>query len=139
MSTTYSIACKDCKKQLWVAQSSQGRGYIYSGRNDLDALWKFLNEHLGHALVFGVDGVPPTDGCDEVVRRTVLHLYPYRTADCPICGKLIGRGHPHDKGLPLLTSPLKPIVEAAVTVGMMATGKPLCPWCKSELEVVFHT
>lgn len=46
MSVTYNIACKDCRKTLWVAQGSIT--YIYSGPE----FPKFLKDHIGHHLEF---------------------------------------------------------------------------------------
>jgi hypothetical protein len=54
MSQTYSIACVDCRKHLWVAQSSCGGPLrVYGGPEYLSALGAFLQEHTGHALKFG--------------------------------------------------------------------------------------
>jgi hypothetical protein len=55
MSETYSIACKDCKKHLWIAQGSYQelkRGHIYNSKLYLKALFDFLTDHLGHNLIF---------------------------------------------------------------------------------------
>lgn len=57
MSRTYSIACTQCKKSLWVAQ---GHGYpkperltFYSGEPEtMRALTQFLIDHFQHPLVF---------------------------------------------------------------------------------------
>jgi len=56
MSTTYSIGCKQCKKHLWVAQTSCGNLNFYSNDAEtIDALGRFLFEHEGHDLVFDSD------------------------------------------------------------------------------------
>jgi hypothetical protein len=53
MSTTYSIACRDCKKHLWIAQGRKdGSGHLYSGAEAIGGLYKFLREHQGHSLIF---------------------------------------------------------------------------------------
>jgi hypothetical protein len=53
MSATYSIACKDCKKSLWVGQSPRT---LYSGEPDtMEALKEFLFDHMNHNLEFGRD------------------------------------------------------------------------------------
>jgi hypothetical protein len=56
MSRTFSIACTQCRKSLWVAQ---GLGYpkpenliFYSGAEPILALEQFLLEHFQHPLVF---------------------------------------------------------------------------------------
>jgi len=57
MSRTFSIACTQCKKKLWVAQG-QGdmkpeRFIFYSGQPEtMEALKQFLLEHFQHPLVF---------------------------------------------------------------------------------------
>jgi hypothetical protein len=52
MSTTYSIGCRQCRKHLWIAQSSQESTTLYAGQNYTPALKDFLFEHIGHPLVF---------------------------------------------------------------------------------------
>ena len=53
MSTTYSIACRDCKTHLWIAQSSCGNGHLYTGEpHTMKALESFLFAHMSHELVF---------------------------------------------------------------------------------------
>lgn len=52
MSQTYSIACRDCKKHLWMAQSSCGEGYVYATPNHCKALYDFLTEHSRHNLTY---------------------------------------------------------------------------------------
>jgi len=57
MSKTFSIACTQCKKQLWIAQ---GHGYpiptklsFYSGEPEtIEALENFLMDHFKHPLIF---------------------------------------------------------------------------------------
>jgi hypothetical protein len=60
MSRTYSIACVQCRKHLWIAQIGAGTPTLYSGQpKTMDALRDFLFEHQGHPLVFddNVSGV----------------------------------------------------------------------------------
>jgi hypothetical protein len=53
MSDTLSIACKDCKKHLWIGQDSWGGAVIYSrSTKDMDALEEFLYKHEDHELMF---------------------------------------------------------------------------------------
>lgn len=55
MSDTFSIACKDCKKHLWIAQGwrfEKTKGHMYSKPEYIGALYKFFREHQGHNLVF---------------------------------------------------------------------------------------
>lgn len=61
MAKTYSIACKTCKKQLWIGQ----RDYIYKGRDYIKALETFLFQHKGHELLFD-DNVNQLEGYEEV-------------------------------------------------------------------------
>ncbi len=50
MSVCYHIGCKDCKKSLWIAQSTR---CFYSGEpHTMKALKEFLFDHHGHPLVF---------------------------------------------------------------------------------------
>lgn len=58
MSRTQNIACKQCKKSLWIGQAGAGsdRGYIYSGQaHTMTALGEFLWDHIDHPLVFTED------------------------------------------------------------------------------------
>jgi len=54
MSKTLHIACDSCKKSLWVGQLSNSRGwYLYTGESEtMDALNKFINDHIGHKIQF---------------------------------------------------------------------------------------
>jgi len=54
MSRTYSIACKDCRKSLWIGGGRKsGPKCIYTGEKETMAeLEKFLFAHLGHSLIF---------------------------------------------------------------------------------------
>lgn len=55
MSDTFSIACRDCQKHLWIAQGSnrdKAEGYIYHSEKYRKAFYKFLREHQKHNLVF---------------------------------------------------------------------------------------
>lgn len=50
MSVTYNIICEECKKSLWIAQSSRN---LYSGEpHTMAALEDFLFTHRGHHLTF---------------------------------------------------------------------------------------
>lgn len=61
MSETYSIACKDCQKHLWIAQGRIPlRGHIYTSEAHLKSFFEFLSEHMGHSLIFG-------DNCEEPI------------------------------------------------------------------------
>jgi hypothetical protein len=55
MSDTFSIACRDCKKHLWIAQGSnrdKSVGHLYTVKPRAAALYSFLREHQKHNLVF---------------------------------------------------------------------------------------
>jgi len=60
MSQTYSIACRDCKEHLWMAQGSYNNkdlesnfdGNIYTTKIYRIAIFQFLMRHMGHNLVF---------------------------------------------------------------------------------------
>jgi hypothetical protein len=55
MSQTFSIACKDCKEHLWIAQGSfanKKRGNIYTSDKHKKALYEFFRRHQGHNLIF---------------------------------------------------------------------------------------
>ncbi len=50
MSVCYSIICKDCKKHLWIGQSSET---FYSGEpQTMEALRIFFFNHKSHNLMF---------------------------------------------------------------------------------------
>jgi len=56
--TTYSIACRDCQKSLWIGLRVAGatRPYIQIGNRKTEkALEDFLANHAGHPLVFDGD------------------------------------------------------------------------------------
>jgi len=55
MSQTFSIACTQCKKHLWIAQASymdKFDGHLYGTKEYSKALFHFLMEHKGHPLIF---------------------------------------------------------------------------------------
>lgn len=54
MSNTYSIACKDCKEHIWVAQGwDLDDGHFYFDVDNVrKKLYKFLFRHKGHNLIF---------------------------------------------------------------------------------------
>jgi len=60
MSQTYSIACRDCKEHLWIAQGSYNNkglkknfiGHVYTIKPYRAVIFQFLMKHRGHGLVF---------------------------------------------------------------------------------------
>jgi len=53
MSTDYNIACKDCKKSLWIAQGSIWDHTLYTGEPEtMQKLKDFLFDHICHELAF---------------------------------------------------------------------------------------
>lgn len=53
MSKTFSIACKDCKKHVWIGHSSLKDFTLYTGVTScMEELRKFLWNHKGHNLIF---------------------------------------------------------------------------------------
>ena len=66
MSTTYSIGCTQCKKHLWIAQSSQDSKTLYAGQDGNPALKDFLFEHIKHNLVFIWNGDEQLEEWDEI-------------------------------------------------------------------------
>jgi len=69
MSQTYSIACKDCKKALWIAQGSYSvkeRGHVYTTQAHSKALFAFFIAHEKHHLIFGVNVEEPIIDYDEI-------------------------------------------------------------------------
>ena len=55
---TYSIACPETRKKLWIGQysSSLGAPYIYTAEEKtMAALGRFLAAHVGMPLVFDYD------------------------------------------------------------------------------------
>lgn len=70
MSRTYSIACTQCKKHLWIGQ---GSGYdkieklkIYTAPDNRIRLEKFLIEHYRHPLIFDDNCEHLPDDYEEV-------------------------------------------------------------------------
>ena len=51
MSVTYDIKCNDCKETLWIGQ----RERIYTTKEALENLRRFLFSHIGHSLTFDSD------------------------------------------------------------------------------------
>jgi len=90
MSQTYDIACRQCKKALWIGQTSGGEphGHIYSGvPNTMALLNTFLWAHLGHPLVFCKDS--ELDDYDEIStydKEPQAAKYPYP----PTGGNVVG-------------------------------------------------
>lgn len=67
MSQTYSIGCRQCRKHLWIAQSSQGNPSLYTGEpHTMAALKVFLFEHLGHSLEFNENTCTDLAEWDEI-------------------------------------------------------------------------
>lgn len=53
MSQSLNLTCDDCKVTLWVGQQSPSRGWFVYGTDDQrEALDKFVNAHIGHAVRF---------------------------------------------------------------------------------------
>jgi hypothetical protein len=68
MSRTYSIACTQCRKHLWIGQASHAEGMrIYSDVRGKQA--RFYVEHEGHPLVFGENCEGPIGDFDGVDRK----------------------------------------------------------------------
>jgi len=65
MSNTYSIACRDCKTHLWIAQRSNTEGRLYSTRENLKSLYNFLHSHKGHHLLYD-NNVDDLEGYIEI-------------------------------------------------------------------------
>lgn len=63
MSRTYSICCHDCRIELWIGQSPNGkpeRFYVYYGdMNVMGKMAEFLIDHKGHRLGFDDDEFLP--------------------------------------------------------------------------------
>lgn len=58
LSRTYSICCHDCRVELWVGQSPDGkpeRFYLYRDVAVMTKLAEFLMGHKGHRLGFDDD------------------------------------------------------------------------------------
>ena len=69
MSETYSIACTDCKKHIWIAQGSYSdikNGHIYNSKLYSKALFEFLIDHKGHNLVFDKNCDIPIADYEEI-------------------------------------------------------------------------
>lgn len=57
MSQTLNLTCDDCKVTLWVGQQSRTRGwFVYGTEAEREALNKFVNDHIGHAVRFQDSG-----------------------------------------------------------------------------------
>ena len=56
MSQTFSLVCHETKKRVWIGQGWGGMAVLYSGEQEtMDALKKFLNDHLMDRLQFVCD------------------------------------------------------------------------------------
>lgn len=71
MSKTFSIACRECQKHVWIAQGigvpSAEFNTFYSGDPGImDALKGFLFVHAGHNLVFGDNCESPIIDWEEI-------------------------------------------------------------------------
>ena len=54
MSTSYEIACKDCKVGIWIGQSQHTNPpfcLYYGERETMEKLRLFLWNHVGHSLI----------------------------------------------------------------------------------------
>lgn len=58
MSCTYEIGCVDCMDSIWVGQGTK-KPYLYGGEKHLIPLQEFLTKHMGHKLVYYMDGREP--------------------------------------------------------------------------------
>lgn len=57
MSTTYHLECDECKRSLWIGQSSYGtKFYAYTEEGHLETLEQFLIEHANKPIVFRSSG-----------------------------------------------------------------------------------
>ena len=50
MSVSYDLICRDCKKSLWIGQST--RCFYFGELHTMKALNEFLFDHVHHALAF---------------------------------------------------------------------------------------
>lgn len=67
MSQTYSIGCRDCRKHVWIAQTSLGSHTLYYGEpRTMETLKDFLFEHTGHNLVFNDNVNSEIEEWDEI-------------------------------------------------------------------------
>lgn len=68
MSKTYSIACKDCRKHLWIGQGSYNADQrrIYRTDRHLKALLAFLFDHQKHNLLFDENCESEIGGYEEI-------------------------------------------------------------------------
>lgn len=84
MSKTFSIACKDCEKQLWIGQSKKEDFKIYSGNPEvMRNLRLFLWEHKGHNLKFD-------ENCEsEIAEYEEMEAY-IKRSDIPLWHDLAG-------------------------------------------------
>lgn len=78
MSSTWQIACLDCKESLWVGQGTSDP-YLYSTPENLENLMGFLRAHgyrgpnsEPHRLCFYLDGVEPPEMQSVVDEDTLL-------------------------------------------------------------------
>ena len=69
MSTTYDLACPSLKLKIWIGQSK----YIYSDREKLDKLARFIHATKGHPLLFVSEHVID-DGIEDCVYFEGLEL-----------------------------------------------------------------
>jgi len=70
MSRTYELACRDCKKTLWIGQGwpdhKTEKPHLYKADKYMKALEKFLFDHQEHNLVFGDDERLETEDYKEI-------------------------------------------------------------------------
>jgi hypothetical protein len=73
VSKTLNLTCPACQKTLWVGQYSASLGafYTYGTEKEKHAFDSFVNQHLGHTLMFqdsdsvDIDFDDVTDYVDE--------------------------------------------------------------------------
>lgn len=61
MSSTNSIACRDCRVHLWIGQERRDSKVIYFSADHQKALTDFLYAHKNHSLVFEDN----CEGCED--------------------------------------------------------------------------
>ena len=58
MSSTYTLGCVGCGARIWVGQGTS-KPYLYATPAHLWALQRFMTRHMGHHLVYYMDGCEP--------------------------------------------------------------------------------
>ena len=83
MSICYSIICEDCKKYLWIGQSSRT---FYSGEpHTMEALREFLFNHMKHHLTYDSaewrDEIYEENGWEEIDANKYKKVLPEITKE----------------------------------------------------------